>query len=94
MTLSEIDYPRLRAIDARPLTENGRQYILLQDPLQLNDQSLIIPSPLHLVLPLCDGTRQDAQALSASLAVRYGIQIPTSAISPSRIRTSAFSIRP
>ena len=80
MTHSEIDYPRLRAIDARPITENGRQYILLHDPLQLCDHNLIIPSPLHLVLPLCDGTRQDAQALGASLAVRYGVQIPLSAI--------------
>jgi AmmeMemoRadiSam system protein B len=35
---------------------------------------------LHLVLALCDGTRRDARELSASLAVRYGVRIPTSAI--------------
>lgn len=80
MTLTGIDYPRLRAIDARPIAQNGRQYVLLHDPLQLSDRSLVVPQPLHLVLPLCDGTRPDAHALGASVAVRYGVRIPPSTI--------------
>jgi len=80
MTLTGIDYPRLRPVDVRPFAHNGGQYVLLHDPLQLCAQTLAVPQPLHLVLPLCDGTRSDAQALGASLAVRFGIQIPPSAI--------------
>jgi AmmeMemoRadiSam system protein B len=48
---------------------------LLRDPLQLSEQTVIVPSPLHLVLAFCDGTREDARALSASLAVRQGLRI-------------------
>jgi len=80
MTLSRTDYPRIRAVEARPIAQDGRQYILLHDPLQLCEGSLIVPQPLHLALPLCDGTRQNADALSASLAVRYGIRVPATAI--------------
>jgi len=49
--------------------------ILLRDPLQLTDKTLLVPQPLAPVLVLCDGTREDASALSASLAVRYGLRI-------------------
>jgi AmmeMemoRadiSam system protein B len=80
MTLTGIDYPRLRPVDIRPFAQNGRQFYLLHDPLQLCAQTLVVPQPLHLVLPLCDGTRSDARALGASLAVRFGVQIPPSAI--------------
>jgi AmmeMemoRadiSam system protein B len=73
-------YPKLRAIDARPALQNGRPGILLRDPLQLSERSLIIPQPLHLVLPLCDGTREDAGALSASLAIRHGVRVPPAAV--------------
>lgn len=73
-------YPKLRAIDARPTVQRGRPGILLRDPLQLSPKTLIIPQPLHLVLSLCDGTREDAGALSASLAIRHGVRIAPDAI--------------
>ena len=80
METTPIDYPKLRPLEIRPVAQNGRRHYLLHDPLQLCDQTLLVPQPLHLVLPLCDGTRADARALAASLAVRYGIQIPPAAI--------------
>jgi len=59
----------------RPIVQGGQTRILLRDPLQLTDKTLLVPQPLAPVLVLCDGTREDAKALSASLAVRYGLRI-------------------
>ncbi|RLC72872.1 MAG: AmmeMemoRadiSam system protein B [Chloroflexi bacterium] len=70
---TENQFPKLRAIDARPLLHGGRPSILLRDPLQLCDNSIVIPRQLGPVLALCDGTR-DVGGLSASLAVRYGLR--------------------
>jgi AmmeMemoRadiSam system protein B len=64
-------HPKLRNIEATPVTQAGQQYILLNDPLRLSDKQIIIPQSLGAFLHLCDGTR-DASAISASLAVRYG----------------------
>jgi AmmeMemoRadiSam system protein B len=80
MTNQRLSYPKLRAVDARPTAQGNRPGILLRDPLQLSDKALIVPQPLHLVLALCDGTREDAAALSASLAVRQGIRLPPATI--------------
>ena len=66
---------KLRAVDARAIVQNGRPGVLLRDPLQLSDKTLVIPQPLHMVLALCDGTRADAGALSASLAIRHGVRV-------------------
>jgi AmmeMemoRadiSam system protein B len=80
MSLSEIFYPKLRAIDTRPMVKNGQPCLLLRDPLQLNDKTLVIPQQFAPVLVLCDGTRENASALSASLAVRYGLRLSPGAI--------------
>ena len=80
MKPTTLTYPKLRALDVHPIAQNGQQGFLLRDPLQLCEQSLVVPRPLHLILPLCDGTREDARALSASLAVRYQIRIAPATI--------------
>ena len=80
MTATEQTFPKLRPLDVHPFVQNGRQSFLLRDPLQLCEEAVVVPQPLHLVLPLCDGTREDAGALSASLAIRHGIRIPPQAI--------------
>jgi AmmeMemoRadiSam system protein B len=80
MSSSEILYPKLRAIDTRPMVKNGQPCLLLRDPLQLTDKTLIIPQQLAPVLALCDGTRENASAVSASLAVRYGVRLSPGAI--------------
>lgn len=73
-------YPKLRNVDMRPVVQGGQTRILLRDPLQLTDKTLLIPQPLAPVLVLCDGTRENASALSASLAVRYGLRIAPSVV--------------
>ena len=71
---TESAFPKLRAVDARPVVQNGRPSILLRDPLQLSDKTVVIPQHLAPVLTLCDGTR-DGSALRASLLVRFGLRL-------------------
>jgi len=71
--MTENQSPKLRAIDFQPLVHDGRPSILLRDPLQLSNKTIVIPRQLAPVLALCDGTR-DAGGLSAALAIRYGLR--------------------
>jgi len=73
-TLKQTQLARLRLIDIRPYEQDGRPYLLLRDPLQLTGQAVTIPQQLAPLLMLCDGTR-DIKALSAALAVRYGLRV-------------------
>lgn len=74
MNAVEQAYPKLRAVDARPITHNGQPSILLRDPLRLSDKTIAIPQTLSPALALLDGTR-DAGAVSAALAVRLGLRV-------------------
>jgi AmmeMemoRadiSam system protein B len=67
-------FPKLRPVDVRSILQGGRPFLLLRDPLQLSEQSLLVPQELAPVLGLIDGTR-DGRALSASLALRYGLRV-------------------
>lgn len=78
--MSNNQFPKLRNLDLRPFSQDGRSGILLRDPLQLSDKMLMIPEGLLPVLSLCDGTRENASAVSASLAVRYGMNIPADTV--------------
>ncbi len=67
-------HPRLRAVEAHSIVEEGHPYLLLRDPLQLTERALLVPQELGPLLLLCDGTR-DLDGLAAALAVRYGLQV-------------------
>ncbi len=74
-------HPKLRGnIEIRPLVQNGQPCVLLRDPLGLTGKVLIVPQPLAAALAMCDGTRENASAMSASLAVRAGLRIAPGAI--------------
>jgi AmmeMemoRadiSam system protein B len=73
-------FPKLRAVDARPVIHQGRHFVLLRDPLQLSDKTLLVPQLLAPALTLCDGTREDANALSIALEIRFGLRIEPSFI--------------
>ncbi len=71
-------YPKLRPLDIRPHTQNGRDYYLLRDPLQLSDNSLLVPQPLAAVLAFCDGsysTKGMAQAFHAQFGFPLGVDM-------------------
>jgi len=67
-------FPKLRTLDSRPVLKDGRLFIALRDPLRLTDKTILIPQSIAPILALCDGTR-DARGLSASLAIRLGLNI-------------------
>ena len=66
--------PKMRTADVRPIIQNGHAFLALRDPLRLSDQTVCIPQRYAPALALCDGTR-DLGAVSAALAVRYGLSI-------------------
>ena len=70
----ETRLPKLRPVDVRPVVHRGRASLLLRDPLQLSDKTVVIPQGLAPMLALCDGTR-DPSALRASLGVRFGVRV-------------------
>ncbi|HDQ71651.1 MAG TPA: AmmeMemoRadiSam system protein B, partial [Chloroflexi bacterium] len=72
--MTENQFPKLRPVDIHPIVQQGQQYLLLRDPLQLGEITVSIPRPLAPILGLCDGTR-DSRALSATLGVRFGIRV-------------------
>jgi len=74
MAEMETRFPKLRAVDVRPVAQGGRVALLLRDPLQLSDKVVAIPQQLAPLLALCDGTR-DSGALRAALGVRFGLRI-------------------
>jgi MEMO1 family protein len=67
-------HPKLRPLDLRPHTQNGRQYYLLRDPLQLSDNMLLVPQPLAAILAFCDGTRA-AKSIAQAFHAHYGFPI-------------------
>ncbi|MBI3961050.1 MAG: AmmeMemoRadiSam system protein B [Chloroflexi bacterium] len=68
---SHLRFPKLRAVDVRPQRQNGHVYYLLADPLELREDSLLVPQTFGPLLALCDGSQADAVALSRTLAQRY-----------------------
>ena len=71
--------PKLRAVDARPVSQRGRPAILVRDPLGLTERYAVLPRKLAPLLTLCDGTR-DSSGLRASLMIRFGIRVSTETI--------------
>jgi AmmeMemoRadiSam system protein B len=70
--------PKLRPLDIRPHAQNGRTYYLLRDPLQLTDNSLLVPQPLAALLAFCDGrytTTGMAQAFHAHYGFPIGVEL-------------------
>jgi hypothetical protein len=65
--------PKLRALDIRPLEQNGQRLLLLRDPAQISDAMLGIPQALAPVLLLCDG-QWDAESSAIILAEQFHIR--------------------
>ncbi len=72
MSLPDSIHPQLRLVDAQPITYEGETYLLLRDPLELTEKTLLVPQPYVPILALLDGSRNLA-TLRAALALRYGL---------------------
>jgi len=64
-------FPKLRGVDVRPHRQNGHLYYLLSDPLELAEDSLLLPQAFGPLLALCDGSQTDASAISHALAHHF-----------------------
>lgn len=73
------EFPRLRTVSPRYTTHLGRQVVMIEDPLQIAQRTVVIAPEIAPVLLLCDGTTP-AAALAARAHERFGIEIGTPAI--------------
>lgn len=74
MSFSPTEKLKLRLLDAKPIQYEGMQYLFLRDPLELTQNTLMIPEPMIPALALSDGTRSLA-GIRGALALRYGLMI-------------------
>lgn len=65
--------PKLRPLDIRPYQQDGQNFYLIRDPLQITDTVLLVPYQIGPVLMLCDGN-WDAHAINGILRLQYGVQ--------------------
>ncbi len=78
MNFQSMLYPKLRSLSVRPHRQDGHAYLLLRDPQQITEVSLLVPQPLAAMLAYCDGTHAVEEMVSA-FGRRAGIQIPIEA---------------
>ena len=75
----DVNFPKIRNIDATPVTHRGQSFLMLRDPLHLQEESILLPMQLAPLLAMCDGTMGVGE-LSIALEVSYGIVFTTSEI--------------
>ncbi len=52
-----MNFPKMRAVEAFPMTLEEKRVICLRDPMQLTDKTLYLPFPAFLLVSLFDGSR-------------------------------------
>jgi hypothetical protein len=67
----EMDYPKLRGVEAFPTEIDGRQVICLRDPYNFSDRVLFLPEPLFFIVSHFDG-RHSLLDIQAAFVRRYG----------------------
>ncbi len=50
-----MDFPKLRYVEAFPVTSDGEKYVCLRDPLNMTDKTVFLPLPVYYVVSLFDG---------------------------------------
>ena len=71
--------PKLRAAISERVEHEGQRYLLLRDPTELVDESVLVPDTFVTLLSLCDGSR-DISGLQAGMMLRTGVQLTPSMI--------------
>lgn len=74
MTFAAADRPKLRQIDGRPINDGGHNGLLLRDPLNLCEHSVVLPHALTPVLGMLDGSHTVEQ-LPAWLQSRFNLTV-------------------
>lgn len=68
-------YPKLRSLSIRHHVQDGHPYLLLRDPQQITENSLLVPQPLATVLAFCDGAH-DIPSISSAFTRHTGVALP------------------
>lgn len=79
MKSRQLIHPKLRSLSIRHHTQHGHPYLLLRDPQQITDNSLLIPQPLAMVLAFCDGAH-DIPGMMSAFTQYTGIDLPRSLV--------------
>ncbi len=79
MTLNHPVRPKLRSLDPKLLEYKGDPSILLRDPLQLEQNTLLIPQALAPLLVLCDGSRSHEE-ISAAMHHHFSLPVDVGVI--------------
>ncbi len=66
-----MDYPRIRPLEAYPYQDHGKTVVILRDPAQISDQTLLVSPEFFGVLPLFDG-QHSLRDIQAELTRRFG----------------------
>lgn len=69
--MDELEYPRLRPLEAVPVKQQNRDMIALRDPLGYIPKMVLLPPPLFYLASLCDGTR-GLRELQTAYVRRFG----------------------
>jgi len=69
------EYPKLRPLNLRSAQWEGKEVVVLQDPLRMTENSLVVPRPLTPFLALLDGLR-DIEEIAAGFLLRTGVPVP------------------
>lgn len=69
------EYPKLRLLNLRWTQYESNDVLVLQDPLRMTENSLVVPRPLVPFLALLDGLR-DIEEIAAGFLLRTGVLVP------------------
>lgn len=72
-------YPKLRPVEAKWISHQGRPALFLHDRLGLCDQGVVVPAVLAPLISLVDGTR-DIPMLQTACELRTGVRVPATLI--------------
>ncbi len=73
------EYPKLRPLNLRWIQWEGKEALVLQDPLRMAENSLVVPRPLTPFLALLDGLR-NTEEIAAGFLLRTGVSVPAAQV--------------
>jgi hypothetical protein len=73
--LREADHPRLRALEAFPIEQDGERLIGLRDPSGFTEQVILLPIPALDIVSLFDGERSVSE-IHQVVSSRHGPAAP------------------
>ena len=67
-------YPKIRPVNSTLIKYKGHNYLKLDDPMSMSDQSILIPEHLAYVIQVCDGTK-DIVEMKNLMSHNHGLDL-------------------